>query len=169
MLKLIQYPNTILKTKAEDWQFQTDQDIADAQQTEIEMLALMKASNGIGLAAQQAGLLKRVFVMQTQDGREFGVFNPVVTFTSETMQEGQEGCLSFPELWLDIKRPMSIDAEYIDRNGKECIISFVGLDARVFLHELDHLNGVCFTDDISPLKLAMARKKQQKTLRKYNG
>ena len=159
MLKLVTDPNPILKQSAEDWKFDTPQSIAEATRIEQQMLDIMKANNGRGLAANQVGLLQRVFVMRTEDGREFGLFNPSIAFTSEVLEDGVEGCLSFPDLWLDVKRPVAIDAEYLDRNGKECKISLVGIDARCFLHELDHLNGVCFTDKISTLKLALAKKK----------
>ena len=80
-------------------------------------------------------------------------------------EEQEEGCLSFPDLWLKVKRPKSITAEYFDRNGNKCIIELTGIDAKCFQHELDHLDGVCFTSKISPLKLALAIKKQ----RKHNG
>jgi peptide deformylase len=95
------------------------------------------------------------------------MFNPKVLATSNTSQTGQEGCLSFPDLWLDITRPKEIVSEYFDITGKECIITLSDLDARCFLHELDHLNGICFTDKMSPLKLALAIKKTKK--RKRNG
>jgi peptide deformylase len=164
-MKLIKFPDPILKQKTDPWDFTTQ---TDAEFVEREMLEIMKANNGRGLAGNQVGLLKQVFVMRTEDGREFGLFNPVVKFSSEVLESGEEGCLSFPDLWLDVKRPIAVDVEYLDRNGKECTISLVGIDARCFLHELDHLNGVCFTDSISPLKLTLARKKQLKK-RKYNG
>ena len=167
-MQLVIAPNNVLKQSAKDWKFETPQQFVEAECIEEKMIKLMKASNGRGLAANQVGLLWRVFVMMTEDGREFGVFNPVVKFTSEVMQDGEEGCLSFPDLWLDVKRPIAIDAEYLDKNGKECTISLVGIDARCFLHELDHLNGVCFTDKISTLKLALAKKRQLKK-RKHNG
>ena len=75
---------------------------------------------------------------------------------------GEEGCLSFPDLWLKVERSKSLIAKYLDNTGQERIIQLEGLDARCFLHELDHLDGVCFTDGLSPLKLAMAIKKQRK-------
>jgi peptide deformylase len=68
-------------------------------------------------------------------------------------------------LWLGVKRPTSIEAEYFDKLGNKCIITLTGIDARCFLHELDHLNGIVFTQKVSPMKLMLARKKQ----RKYNG
>ena len=91
--------------------------------------------------------------------------NPKVTSQSSTIQDTEEGCLSFPDLWLGVKRPQSIEAEYLDKTGKQCTITLTGTDARCFLHELDHLDGIVFTEKVSQMKLMLARKKQ----RKYNG
>jgi peptide deformylase len=161
-MKLIKHPDPILKQPATPWQFQTDDDFKQAAHTEQQMLSLMKASNGIGLAAQQVGLLKRVFVMRTQDGRECGLFNPVILEVNNKKAIGDEGCLSYPDLWLKVERSTSLIAKYLDNAGIERIIQLEGLDARCFLHELDHLDGICFTDGLSPLKLSMAIKKQRK-------
>jgi peptide deformylase len=163
MLKLVTAPDKILKTPAEEWQFQSE---AEAVRIESEMIAIMLAERGRGLAANQVGLLKRVFVIQLEGQNPMAMFNPRILNTSEIMQIGDEGCLSFPDLWLEVKRPSSIDAEYFDTQGNKCIITLTGIDARCFCHELDHLNGVCFTDELSPLKLAMAIKKQRKRQRK---
>jgi len=161
-MKLIKHPNPILKEQATLWLFENEEDFKEAVHTEQEMISLMKLSNGIGLAAQQVGLLKRLFVMRTQDGREFGVFNPIVLEVNNEKELGEEGCLSFPDLWLKVERSKSLIAKYLDNTGQERIIQLEGLDARCFLHELDHLDGICFTDGLSPLKLAMAIKKQRK-------
>jgi peptide deformylase len=161
-MKLIKHPNPVLKQPATPWLFENEEDFKEAMHTEQEMISLMKLSNGIGLAAQQVGLLKRLFVMRTQDGREFGVFNPIVLEVNNEKELGEEGCLSFPDLWLKVERSKSLIAKYLDNTGVERIIQLEGLDARCFLHELDHLDGICFTDGLSPLKLAMAIKKQRK-------
>ena len=161
-MKLIKHPNSVLKQPATPWLFENEEDFKEAVHTEQEMLSIMKASNGIGLAAQQVGLLKRVFVMRTQDGRECGLFNPVILEVNNEKVVGEEGCLSFPDLWLKVERSKSLIAKYLDNTGQERIIQLEGLDARCFLHELDHLDGICFTDGLSPLKLAMAIKKQRK-------
>ena len=166
MLKLVIAPNNTLTTSANDWQFLTDDDFIQADNIEKEMLVIMKQNNGIGLAANQVGLLKRVFVISLSTGQELAMFNPKIIRSSETLQDGQEGCLSFPELWLTVARPQSIEAGYVDKNNKECKITLTDIDARCFLHELDHLNGICFTEKISPLKLALAKKKLHKK-RKY--
>lgn len=164
-MKLIKSPDPVLKQIAKDWNFETD---IDAEQVELEMTRLMRANNGRGLAANQVGLLKRVFVIQLEgDILPTAMFNPRVINQSEDIAEGEEGCLSFPDLWLDVKRPKWIDSVYLDKNGKECTIILSGIDARCFLHELDHLNGICFTDKISVLKLAMAKKQQQKKRKRY--
>ena len=92
------------------------------------------------------------------------MFNPRIVTVDDTVSpdEGEEGCLSFPNLWLKVKRPKNITVEYFDKTGKSCIIELTGIDARCFLHELDHLNGIVFTDYVSQMKLMLARKKQRK-------
>lgn len=159
MLKLHKEDDPILKQSAEQWDFD---DHVNAAVIEREMIELMKSSNGMGLAGNQVGLLRRVFVMRTTDGREFGCFNPWIMFGDNDFITGDEGCLSFTNLWLKVPRHNKITASYLDNAGKPCIIELEGLDARCFQHELDHLNGITFTEYVSDLKLTMARKKQRK-------
>lgn len=163
MMKLVVDPDPILKQTAVAWDFEVD---ANAETVEQEMIAIMKSFKGIGLAANQVGLLKRVFTIQLQKHPEitepFAMFNPEVLSKSTHEQSGEEGCLSFPNLWLDIKRSQSIDVKYLDKSGKECKITLTGIDARCFLHELDHLDGEVFTDKVSQMKLILARKQQRK-------
>jgi len=157
-MKLIDSDDPILKQKSVNWDF--DQHV-NAAVIEREMLELMKSSRGIGLAANQIGLDRRVFVMKLTDGRELGFFNPHI-LNAEGEQSGEEGCLSFPNLFLTVKRYKKITAMYLDNTGKRCIIELEDIDARCFQHELDHLDGVCFTDGISKLKLERALAKQRK-------
>ena len=159
MLKLHKEDDPILKQPAENWDFENH---VNAAVVEREMLEVMKANNGMGLAGNQVGLLRRVFVMRTTDGREFGCFNPYIMFGDNDFITGNEGCLSFTNLWLKVPRHNKITASYLDNAGKSCIIELEGLDARCFQHELDHLNGITFTQYVSDLKLTMARKKQRK-------
>ena len=158
-MQLVKHPDPVLKQEAEHWDFEKH---INAAVVEREMLEIMRASNGRGLAANQVGLLRRVFVMALEDGREIGCFNPWIMHGDNDLEEGEEGCLSFPNLWLKVKRHKKITAMYLDNAGKHCIIELEGIDARCFQHELDHLNGVCFTDNISKLKLDLALKKQRK-------
>lgn len=157
-MKLIDSDDPILKQQTLPWDFENH---INAAEIEREMLDLMKASGGIGLAANQVGLDRSVFVMQLKDGRELGFFNPTI-LTAEGEQLSEEGCLSFPNLFLTIKRYKKITAMFLDNSGKRCIIELEDIDAKCFQHELDHLNGVCFTDGISKLKLERALAKQRK-------
>lgn len=159
MLSLLKETDPILQQPADPWDFSQD---TSAVETEQEMLGLMKSFGGIGLAANQVGILRRVFVMKLEDGRELGFFNPEITEHESDPIEGDEGCLSFKNLLLKVKRYGKISARYLDNTGKQCIIELEGLDARCFQHELDHLDGITFTKHVSSLKLNMARKKQRK-------
>ena len=164
MLKLVTYPNDILKENLPDFDF--DNPIMDPRLLEEEMVKLMADENGRGLSANQAGIRARVFVMITENlegvTTPFAVFNPKIITTDNEEVVGYEGCLSFPGLMIGVKRPEHVVVEFFDRDKNKCIIRLDGIDARCFLHEFDHLNGVCFTDRISKLKLEMALKKQRK-------
>lgn len=164
MLDLILYPNPILKETLNPFDFQNP--IVDPKKLEEDMITAMIEHNGRGLAASQVGINARVFVIKTENIKEvftpFAVFNPKIIAVSEDLIQDFEGCLSFPNLLLPVKRPENIVAEFLDRDANTCIIRFDGIDARCFLHELDHLNGVCFTDNISKLKLDLAIKRQRK-------
>lgn len=164
MLNLVKTPDNFLKKQLPDFDF--DNPIVDPLTLEEEMVKLMLEENGIGLAANQVGIDARVFVMQPKNIPDvftpFALFNPKLITESEEQQESEEGCLSFPGLLFNVKRAEHIIVEFLDRNKKSYIIRLDGIDARCFLHELDHLNGVCFTSRISKLKLDIALKKQRK-------
>lgn len=164
MLKLITYPNDILNKDLLNFDFSNP--IMDPYDLEEQMIMLMSQSNGIGLAANQVGIDARVFVMKTENLKEvytaFALFNPSILEVSSDEELDEEGCLSFPDLWIKVKRPNYVIAEFFDRDNNKCIIKFEGIDARCFLHELDHLNGTCFIDKVSKLKLDLALKKQRK-------
>jgi len=158
-MQLVNESDPILKQKAENWDFKNH---VNAAVIERETLEIMQANNGIGLAGNQVGLLRRVFVIKLANGRELGCFNPWIMIGDNDLINGEEGCLSFPNLWLKVKRHNKITAAYLDSTGKQCIIELEGIDSRCFQHELDHLDGVTFTEHVSNLKLQMARKKQRK-------
>lgn len=136
-----------------------------AQKAFEDLASLMhqtrKEHKAIGLAANQCGIPIRMFVMGT-DGHDFTCINPEIVNTNTTRVQIKEGCLSFPGLLLDVKRPSDITVKYYDENLNlvECKLS--GMLARCFQHELDHLNGVTFTEHVSKLRLDMGRKKQSK-------
>ncbi len=131
-----------------------------------DMAESMYAADGIGLAAVQIGVAKRVIVMDLdqKDGkRNWRVFiNPRITWASEEVATFEEGCLSVPEIWDDVERPARIKAEYLDLDGKTVEIEADGMLATCLQHEMDHLQGVLFIDHLSRLKRSMALKKLTK-------
>jgi peptide deformylase len=142
---------------------------ADIRTLVDDMIESMYAADGIGLAAIQIGVPKRILVMdidQKDGNKNPRVFiNPKILWASEEMAVFEEGCLSIPEIWEDVERPAKIRAEYLDRDGKRHELEADGLLATCLQHEMDHLNGVLFIDHLSKLKRSMALKKLQKAKR----
>jgi peptide deformylase len=134
-----------------------------------EMIESMYAANGVGLAAVQIGVPKRVLVMDlAKKGgeKEPKIYvNPKILWSSDEMAVCEEGCLSVPDIWEEVERPAQIRAEYLDGHGKRVEIEAEGLLATCLQHEMDHLEGVLFVDHISRLKRAMAMKKLAKRLK----
>lgn len=128
------------------------------------MEATMLKHGGMGLAANQVGLKLRMFVMTGETVT--ACINPEILGKSETTKRDREGCLTFPYLYLPIERPEWIDAQWYDVFGAAHKARFCGLTARVFCHELDHLNGIVFTSYVGTLTLSMAKKKRDKMLKK---
>ena len=110
-----------------------------------DMIDTMHKAKGCGLAAVQVGVLRRVVVIEDEDGRIYELINPRIVARAGT-QEECEGCLSLPGVWGITKRPRAVTVRALDRNGKE--VEYTGRDllARAFCHELDHLDGGLFTD-----------------------
>jgi peptide deformylase len=131
-----------------------------------DMAESMYAAEGIGLAAVQIGVAKRVIVidLDQKDGKQNprAFINPKITWASEEKAVFEEGCLSVPEIWDDVERPARIKAEYLDRDGKLQTLEADGLLAICLQHEMDHLNGVLFIDHLSRLKKSMAIRKLTK-------
>ena len=131
-----------------------------------DMIETMYEADGIGLAAIQVGVPKRVLVMDIdqKDGKKNpkAYINPKILWASEELATFEEGCLSVPEIWDEVERPAKIRAEYLDRDGKRHEIEAEGLFATCLQHEMDHLEGILFVDHLSKLKRTMAMKKLQK-------
>lgn len=164
MLKLVTHPAEILNKVMPEFDFANP--VMNPHDLEEQMVKLMYEENGIGLAAPQVGVEARVFVIMTRNIAEvtepFAVFNPVILAASEETELEEEGCLSFPNLFFKVSRPAKIIAEFKDRDNNTHRMEFTGIDARCFQHELDHLNGVCFTSKISRMKLELAKSKRAK-------
>ena len=145
----------------------------------LDMIELMRKHSGLGLSANQVGFNGQIFVMKTLLNKQYGdttvVINPIIKGISKEMGIGVEGCLSHPDLFLKVKRPISCMVEFdtLTSDYKNVIhveTTFDDIDARIFLHEYDHLQGIQFINRVSKLKLDLAEKKRNKKIkRKVNG
>jgi peptide deformylase len=159
-MNLIHYPNPILDQEL------TDVDLEnpgfDPKELKEQMTKVMLASGGIGLSACQVGLNRKLFIMGDKPDNISLHINPtVLQYTEETVME-LEGCLSFPNIFVKIKRPAEILAEFYDENLEKQTVKITGYSARCYLHELDHCLGITFKDRASKLKWDMAIKKARK-------
>ncbi len=110
-----------------------------------DMVETMRNADGVGLAAPQVGVLRRVVVIETPDEGLFELINPkIIAYSGE--QESEEGCLSVPGRWGITKRPMHVTVKALNRNGETVIYTGSGLLAKAFCHELDHLDGKLYID-----------------------
>tara|TARA_A200000159_G_scaffold63393_1_gene58664 strand:- start:454 stop:1041 length:588 start_codon:yes stop_codon:yes gene_type:complete len=130
------------------------------------MFLCMKKYGGVGLTCNQAGLPFRMFVMgnhlSLQNGKKYACWNPRIVATSNDTILMQEGCLTFPYLFLKIERPRTINVEFEDDDGKTIKEEFSSLFSRIYQHELDHTMGITFVEKVSKLKFDMAKKKAEK-------
>lgn len=159
-------PHESLAQASTEWVFDSEESKIQARELENAMIDFMVAHKGIGLAANQVGITKRVFTMGSNNIEgfpfPFAAFNPKIVSAGVNEELAEEGCLSYPDLWLKVKRPTTVVVEYQDSNSNTHTVEMSGLIARCFQHELDHLNGVCFVDKVSPMRLQLAMKKLRK-------
>ena len=162
ILEILIAPDPVLKTKATPVATVDDR----SRRLADDMLETMYAAPGIGLAAPQVGVLERVVVCDVAAEHEkpqpLCLFNPGLIWTSGDEAVAQEGCLSIPDQYADVVRPSAVGIRYLDRDGKEQELEAEGLLARCLQHELDHLDGVLFTDHLSALKRNMIMRKMMK-------
>ena len=125
----------------------------DLQRFIDDLFETMGAAKGVGLAANQVGVLRRVAVIDAEGFRHV-LINPVVLETSGK-DTAEEGCLSIPEIYADVTRPARVVVEATDREGSRVRIEAEGLPARAIQHEIDHLDGILFLDHLGPMKRRM--------------
>jgi len=118
-----------------------------------DLFETMVAAKGVGLAANQIGVARRVAVVEA-DGRRHVLVNPVI-LEAEGRETAEEGCLSIPELYADVTRPFRVVAEALNELGQPVRIEAEGLPARAIQHEIDHLDGILFIDHLGPMKRRM--------------
>lgn len=152
-LQLRYYGDPVLRKKAEPVSEITD---AERQFADQMLMTLEATGNGIGLAATQVGVLKRLIIVDLGEADD-EAYEPLVLFNPEILSSDgeivvEEACLSIPDVTADVKRPESIVVEGLDVHGESVHIEADGLLARVLQHEIDHLNGILFIDRISGLK-----------------
>ena len=137
-----------------------------------DMLEIMYKSNGVGLAAPQVGVLKRLVVMdcaeQGTKKKPLKFINPEILNLSSEKSEFEEGCLSLPTQYAKVERPSNIEVKYEAENGKKIKKTFSGIEATCLQHEIDHLNGKLFVDHISKLKKYRIIKKLEKIKKTKN-
>jgi len=161
---IVKYPELVLSTRSEA----VSAIDAEIRRLVADMVETMHAAPGVGLAANQVGITRRVAVVDLSVGKDPSalvvLINPRVTST-QGHQVDEEGCLSLPGITEMVPRPLRAEVEATNLDGKTFQVRAEGLMARALLHEIDHLDGLLFLDRLSPLKRRLVRKKIQKLIR----
>lgn len=161
LLKIVHYPETVLLHPGEPVTEFDDK----LKKLVNDMFETMYAAPGVGLAAPQVGVSKRLFVMDCSVGKDpeqrVALINPEV-LRVEGEQLGEEGCLSFPDVFFNVKRSLRAVVRAQDVNGEEFELDGLELTARCMLHETDHCDGIVFIDHTTPLKREMVKRKMKK-------
>ena len=163
MEKILFVPHPKLRQHAQTIDKVTEKEIIISK----KMIEIMKRAPGVGLAANQVGILQKIITVNIQDHEKetekvYALFNPSIKSYSAETAVMEEGCLSFPKQFIEIERPAFIEIEYTDENDKIIEEKKNGYEARVLQHEIDHLSGKLFVDYLSPLKRNFIIKRVQK-------
>ena len=165
MYDLVEEASKVLRNPTTEFDFENPPE--DPKEIEKNLGQAMEKFGGIGLSANQLGLDYRVFVMATADSGIKAFFNPEITKLSKETDLLKEGCLSFPFLFLSITRPKWCHVKYTDQHGKEIEEVLHGMNARIFMHENEHMNGYVFTDLVSKFKLKRAEEARKKMVKRF--
>ena len=162
-MEILLVPHPILRQKANKLKFISKEDIKIAH----NMMEAMIKAPGVGLAANQIGILKQIVTINFEDKENnkkanYILFNPSIIQYSEEKVVMEEGCLSLPEQYAEVERPKEIILEYVDENEKIIKKEIDGFEARILQHEIDHLSGKLFVDYLSSLKRNVLIKKVKK-------
>lgn len=156
------YPNQILKTKCEE----VTEINSDIELLITQMFNVMRRLKGIGISAPQIGSNKRICIVEPNPSISYVLINPVIIEASG-IKEGDEGCLSFPNIRVNIKRPTHIKVEALDVNGELKTYEVDNEVARIFCHEIDHIEGILMIDYLSNLKKDVVKRKMNKLERRF--
>ncbi len=166
ILPIMTLPDPVLRKKSAAVETVDD----EVRNLANSMLETMYAAPGIGLAAVQVGVLRRVLVLDTAKGEDvpkdpFVLINPEILSFGDTPRVHEEGCLSIPRMYAEVERPALVRVRYVDLEGKQQERDFADLQATVVQHEMDHLEGLLFIDHLSRLRRHLLVKKYQKMQR----
>lgn len=163
LLPILEVPNPVLKQKC------APVSAIEPHHAKLldDMLETMYEAPGIGLAAPQIGLLERIVVVDVSEKKTapLRLINPEIAWFSADKSLHEEGCLSLPKQFADVKRPNKVRIRYLDLEGQDCELEADGLLSRCIQHELDHLDGILFTDHLSALKRNMIMRRLSKQRR----
>ena len=162
-LPLYDENHPMLKVQIPEYKFDLPNPLMEMLVKRLKMT--MKLYSGIGLSANQCGVFERVFVIGT-DHFQIACINPRIIGQAPSTIKAEEGCLSFPGLHVKLDRPDWVEVEFTNEMGELKQMRLEGITARCFQHELDHMNGIRMIDHIGPVALQMARKKQEKIIKK---
>jgi len=163
-LELLPENHPQLVEVSEEWDFRID---GSPEELFRVMSKFMSDNGGVGLAAPQVGIKKRIFIMGNFT-KLVACINPKIVSLSEERDNDLEGCLSFPDLFMKVKRPASAMVQYNTVSGELVERELTGFECRVFLHEYDHLIGVTFDQRVGNLSFKMAKDKRKKELKKLS-
>ena len=160
--KLLEPNNLLLRTTME-----LSED-CDREKVKQDLIDSMEHYQGVGLSANQIGIPERVFIMyeDVNTRKILTCFNPKILELSKEQILMDEGCLTYPGIWLKVKRPYAVKFEYEDEKGEKHEKEFIGLSSRIFQHEYDHMEGTNFTQRVSRLRLNMAKRRASKMRKK---
>lgn len=161
-LELLEENHPQLLEVSEEWDFRID---GSPEELVRAMSKFMTDNGGVGLAAPQLGIKKRIFIMGNFI-KLVACINPKIVSLSDERENDLEGCLSFPDLFMKVKRPTTAVVQYNTISGELVERELTGFECRVFLHEYDHLIGVTFDQRVSGLSYKMAKDKRKKELKK---
>lgn len=161
VLELADPTHPLMSTVLEDFDFKNPP--CDPVELANSLIETMTAHRGLGLAANQCGLPHRVFVLWAE--KPFVCFNPRIIDVNSEVSALEEGCISYPHLLVKVKRPTIIKVRFQDAHGEMHTEKFIGMTARAFQHETDHLNGITYTKRANPVHLSRALNQQKNLLR----
>ncbi|HEX9282261.1 MAG TPA: peptide deformylase [Gemmatimonadales bacterium] len=136
-----------------------------------DLFETMRAAKGVGLAANQVGVARRVAVVDVgeDDPPPLVLINPRIVHASDVTETAEEGCLSIPDIYGEVERPLAVTVEALDRDGRPYRVEVAGFKARAVQHEIDHLDGVLFLDHLSAVKRGLLVAKWKKSRKGKSG